>query len=149
MAKDVAKARSIKVTDDVWARWQIEAKVEGVSVTALIIRRMGDPGDVVSLKSPSEPFVIRDDSEAKDAVIKALTIKVERLERGIAQGLGRSSDVDLVRGSVSHGQGKARPGLDLGRSPQPSALASMPVMTDFPKRELNPRVLAPKPKVKR
>lgn len=40
MAKDVAKARSIKITDAMWSRWQASAKAAGVSVTAVIIRKM-------------------------------------------------------------------------------------------------------------
>lgn len=35
-----AKLRSIKVPDDTWERWQKEAKVLGISVTALIIQRV-------------------------------------------------------------------------------------------------------------
>lgn len=43
MAKDVAKPRSIKVTNAMWTDWQVRAGNEGVSVAALIIDRMAAP----------------------------------------------------------------------------------------------------------
>ncbi len=43
MPKDGLKLRSLKISDEIWATWQAEAKALNTSVTALIIQRMKPP----------------------------------------------------------------------------------------------------------
>jgi hypothetical protein len=43
------KLRTIKIDDEMWARWQARAKAIGISVTALIIQQMEGPVSALNL----------------------------------------------------------------------------------------------------
>lgn len=69
MAKEVAKPRSIKITDTMWSAWQAKAKAEGVSVAAFIIGRaagvLPSPAIVVTASADQLASLQEDLAQAK------------------------------------------------------------------------------------
>ena len=87
MAKDVAKPRSIKVTDAMWLAWQGLAKSKGISVASLII---GGVEAVPVLHRQIAELAEAGDAArgllaAKDGEIAALQTDVANLKRELAK----------------------------------------------------------------
>lgn len=125
MAKEVAKPRSIKVTDTMWSAWQAAAQDEDVSVAALIIGRM-------------EPRPVREANE--EAVGRRLfdernEARQELLEAGQVVGKLREEIADLKKRLA------AKPAMHPGspnerqvrqREPKKGSIASLPSIKGLP-----------------
>lgn len=109
---DDLKPRSIKIGEERWQRWQSEAKARGVSLTALIIERMDAPDGVISSHKAMEAFT------GRKAPRKSSKDKPGPLREDV-------------------------PGYRLTRTKpvaeKPVASLNLPVLTDFPARQVQQR----------